>query len=139
MEESSRGWITLSLPEGPWHPSRVVQPIFHIARGDEWEHAQHSRVYAPGSLHEDGFVHCSYANQLDRVVNANFAGQRGLLLLRIDPTLLAAEVREEPPEPAARDAPTFPHVYGEIDVAAITGVWRLLPGSDGRFQLPADI
>ncbi len=59
------------------------------------------------------------------------------MLLRIDPTLLAAEVREEPPEPAPLGAPLFPHVYGHIEVGAVTGLWSLQPEPDGSFQLPA--
>ncbi len=117
----------------------MAVPIYHITREEEWEEAQNAGAYAPDSLKVDGFIHCSYAHQLERVANASFAGQPALLVLRIDPTLLAAEVRLEPVEPEAEGTPRFPHVYGAIEVTAVTSVWKLEPASDGRFHLPADI
>jgi uncharacterized protein (DUF952 family) len=110
--------------------------IFHIAVGIEWNNEEGSGIYEPGTLREQGFVHCSYSWQLERVANAVFAGQRGLVLLRIDPDRLRADMREEPAEPSAPpDAPVFPHIYGPIDMEAVTGVWPFEPDPDGQFRM----
>jgi uncharacterized protein (DUF952 family) len=117
----------------------TARPIFHIAIASEWEQTQGSGWYAPATFHEEGFVHCSYAWQLERVATTVFGGKRGLVLLRIDPIRLSADVREERAKPdAPSDAPMFPHVYGPIDVDAVTGFWPFEADPDGLFRMPAE-
>jgi uncharacterized protein (DUF952 family) len=73
------------------------------------------------------------------VASALFAGQRGLVLLRIDPDRLRADVREERAEPdAPPGTPAFPHVYGPIDVETVTGIWPFGSDPDGQFRMPAE-
>jgi uncharacterized protein (DUF952 family) len=118
----------------------MARAIFHIAVAGEWTQAEKSGTYEPDTLREEGFVHGSYSWQLEPVASAVFAGRSDLVLLRIDPDRLRADVREERAEPEARhDGPVFPHVYGAIDVDAVTGVWPLEPDADGRFQLPTGV
>ena len=114
--------------------------IFHIAVGSDWTKAADLSTYEPATLSDDGFVHCSYPWQLERVANAAFAGRRGLVLLRIDPDRVRAVVHDERPEPdAPPEAPLFPHVYGPIDVDAVTGVWPFDADADGHFHMPEEV
>jgi len=59
-----------------------------------------------------------------------FRGERGLLLLVIDPKRLSTEVRFE--DPGVGEA--YPHVYGPIPVQAVVAVRGLEPGPDGNFR-----
>jgi uncharacterized protein (DUF952 family) len=73
------------------------------------------------------------------VATTVFGGKRGLVLLRIDPIRLSADVREERAKPdAPSDAPMVPHVYGPIDVDAVTGFWPFEADPDGLFRMPAE-
>jgi uncharacterized protein (DUF952 family) len=58
--------------------------IFHITQRIEWEEAVRAGEYRAASLNDQGFIHCSTPEQVVRVANFLFAGQRGLVLLCID-------------------------------------------------------
>lgn len=66
--------------------------IYHITTREAWESAQAGGVYRAASLETEGFIHCSEAHQVIRVANVLYAGQRGLVLLRIDPGRLVSRV-----------------------------------------------
>lgn len=101
--------------------------IFHLAIRDEWES---SHRYRPASLEEDGFIHCSTAQQLLSVANDMYAGREDLLLLTIDPDELHAPVVYEDCYETGR---RFPHVYGLLDPEAVVSVTSFLPDDTGRF------
>jgi len=103
--------------------------LLHIARGDEWARAQMDGVYRTGSLQEQGYIHCSYPHQVINVANMVYRGQRGLVLLHIDPDRLDSRVVEED----GGGGELFPHVYGPINLGAVVKVERLTPGEDGSF------
>jgi uncharacterized protein (DUF952 family) len=113
--------------------------IYHLALEDALRTGLADGFYAPADLAETGFVHCSTASAVLPVARDYFAGVPGrLLVIEIDPKRLTSEVRYEAPAPvdgAGRahlsSAPSFPHVYGPIDRAAITGVGLLRPTDDG--------
>jgi len=109
--------------------------IYHIAVKADW--VARGDSYAPDGWRAAGFVHCSTADQLERVADRIFAGRRDLVLLTIDPRRLAALVVWEDTAGAGED---FPHVYGSIEVAAVTEAADFLPGPDGTFRWwePAD-
>jgi len=105
--------------------------LLHIARGDEWARAQMDGSYRTGSLHEQGYIHCSYPHQVIEVANMVYRGQRGLVLLHIDPDRLDSRVVEED-----GGGELYPHVYGPINLGAVVKVERLEPGKDGSFTHP---
>ena len=106
--------------------------ILHIAHGDEWARAQVDGVYRADSLRDQGFIHCSYPHQIIRVADMVYRGQRGLVLLHIDPVRLDSTVVEED----GGGGELYPHVYGPINLDAVVKVERLEPGDDGSFTLP---
>jgi uncharacterized protein (DUF952 family) len=109
----------------------MTDPVFHIAVASEW--AEATTAYRPGRFDEDGFIHCSTASQVMRVARARFRGRSDLVLLRIDPDHVEREVRYENLEGGDE---LFPHIYGELDLAAVSGIEPLLVGSDGEFVTP---
>jgi len=112
----------------------MTQPIVHITHRDDWTIALSSGEYCPVSLSIEGFIHCSKPDQVVRVAGTFYAGQYGLVLLVIDPKRLHAEVRWEPG--ADGPAELFPHIYGPLNLDAVTQVLDLNPSPDGQYVLP---
>ncbi|MEU0719876.1 DUF952 domain-containing protein [Streptomyces lavendulocolor] len=101
--------------------------LLHIAPAAEW--ADPEVPYRPASLASEGFVHCSPDEETAlAVAEAHYRGAPGpLLLVDLDETLLTAEVRWE--DAGGR---LFPHVYGPLDRAAVTGVREVRRDAAGR-------
>ncbi len=103
--------------------------LFHLATRADWD-ARGETAYEPAGLSREGFVHCSTVDQLVPTANTLFAGRRDLLLVVIEPSALTSAVVWEDLYEAGED---FPHVYGSIDLAAITSVEMFLPDESGSF------
>ena len=104
--------------------------LFHILGEAEWERAKAAGTYAPASLASEGFIHLSTARQLLRTAARFFAGRHDLVVLSIDEARTCAPVRFEP-----ADGDSFPHLYGPLEVDAVTEV-APLPLVGGRFTVP---
>ncbi len=105
--------------------------LLHITSRPDWELAERDGIYRAASLDTEGFIHCSTPAQVVGTANRFYRGQTGLVLLVIDAEKLQAEVRYE-----AADGQMFPHLYGPLNVDAVTRVLPLEPGTDGTFALP---
>jgi uncharacterized protein (DUF952 family) len=103
--------------------------IYHICQNKDWEAAQADDSYSADSLESEGFIHCSTENQVADVANYIFKGMKGLVLLHIAVDKLEAEVRCE----GAGDE-VFPHIYGPINLDAVTDVEELAAGYNGVFK-----
>jgi len=100
---------------------RESEPIYHLALVSDWDAARASGEYAVSTLGrtlaEEGFIHASRADQWAGVRERFYDDvTEPLVLLRIDPSRLLADVRDEP-VPGLDD--TFPHVYGPINLDAV--------------------
>jgi uncharacterized protein (DUF952 family) len=102
--------------------------IVHICERGAWEAAQGSGYYRPASLDSEGFIHCSRPEQLLDVVNRFYKDVPDLLLLWIDPDKVGAEIRWE-----VACGETYPHIYGPLDVQAVTVATSLLPDENGNY------
>jgi uncharacterized protein (DUF952 family) len=113
-----------------------VHRIFHISSQADWTSAQAAGEYRVSTLgrtlDEEGFIHCSTLAQVAQVANTFYRGQRGLVLLGIDPGLVRAEIRCESPDGGPVG---FPHVYGPINTDAVVEVTEFEPGPDGEFTV----
>ncbi|MHB9857207.1 DUF952 domain-containing protein [Streptomyces sp. YIM S03343] len=111
--------------------------IYHVVTPDEW-HTGPDRPYAPASLAQEGFVHCSPDPVTTvAVVNAFYrTAPRPLLALVLDETRLTARCTWEPadpaPPPGVPEGTLFPHVYGPLDRDAVTGIVEVQWDKDGR-------
>lgn len=117
--------------------------IYHITTRRAWDAAQQHGKYEAPSLHSQGFIHLSKADQVLRVANAIYADQSDLVLLEVDPVRLKSELRYEPPDmtlPAEhQDDELFPHLYGALNLDAVAQVCDFPSRADGTFELPAGI
>ena len=94
--------------------------LYHLVDRGAWEAARAAGVYRPPSLASEGFIHLSTAEQWPRTRERFYADATELLLLEIDETLLAGDVRYE-----RADGEDFPHLYGVLDIEAVVSVRRL--------------
>jgi len=66
--------------------------VYHIAKATDWQQAQKAGVYKVGSLNrsfdEDGFIHLSYAHQVNIIADLIYGETSNLKLLTIDPNKL---------------------------------------------------
>ncbi len=76
------------------------------------------------TLVEEGFIHCSYTDQVEGTLERFYGDLDDVVVLTLDPERLDAEVIDEP----AEDGTLFPHVYGPLTVGAVVEVVRRQPG-----------
>ena len=109
--------------------------IYHICTQDSWNNSQGSPLYQAESLETEGFIHCSTASQVDRVLNTFYRDQKDLVLLIVDPTILVSELKWEP----GLDKPDelFPHIFGSINLDAIINVIDIDQDPQGNFSYTA--
>jgi uncharacterized protein (DUF952 family) len=115
--------------------------IFHITSRTAWDEAQKRGDYRAESLKTEGFIHCSTLSQVLPVANNFYKGQSGLILLEIEPTLLSAKLKWEPPSggtppPGVPVGDQFPHVYGPINLDAVVNIVAFESKPDGSLTLP---
>jgi hemoglobin len=112
--------ILLAVPGIDELPSR----IFHLALRAEWQEALDSgrdyrRSTLGTSLEDEGFIHCSFADQVQAIADLVYRGRSDVVLLEIDPSRLTAEVRVENLQGGTE---RFPHIYGPLPLQAVVQV-----------------
>lgn len=107
--------------------------LLHIMSLDDWLGVRAAREIRPASLADVGFVHLSNPGQVHLPANRLFRGRRDIVLLLLDPERLDAPVRWEPGVPQDPASMRFPHLYGPLPTAAVTGVVDYPPDADGTF------
>jgi len=76
------------------------------------------------TLAQEGFIHCSYTDQVEGTLERFYGDLDDVVVLTLDPERLDAEVIDEP----AEDGTPFPHVYGPLTIGAVVEVVRRRPG-----------
>jgi uncharacterized protein (DUF952 family) len=104
--------------------------IFHIVSVDAWNMAVAEGSYRPESLRTEGFIHFSYAGQVAATANRYYRELNRLQVLEADPTLLAADLRNEP-SPVSGEL--FPHFYGPLPVDSVVAMHPLERDETGAY------
>ena len=112
--------------------------IVHIVKRDDWEDAIRKGEYAPASLETEGFIHCSTAAQVVETANLFYRGQSDLVIVCLEEAHLTSRLIYEPTVHAGdqRAALLFPHIYGPLNLAAVSEVHKFPCDAEGRFVLP---
>lgn len=126
--------------EHPPQPT-AIQPaapkyIFHIAQRAEWLAASDSAGYTPAAFAQDGFIHLCEAGEIIAVAGRYYHGQSGLVLLQVDAQRAQAPLRYED---LTGSGLAYPHLYGTLNLDAVTAVLPFEPGADGAFSLPLEV
>lgn len=110
----------------------MTDPIYKIVASDEWAAAKSAgRLEGTAVDLADGYIHFSTAEQLAETLDKHYRGRTGLVVARVDPELIAAELRWEP----SRGGALFPHLYAPLPMAAVSAEFLLDAGPDGSFDL----
>ena len=96
--------------------------IFHVVTAADWQKAVQQGFYEASSLASEGFIHTSKAEQVQGVLKRYYKGQINLLLLHIDETKLTAPLKYEL-APSVNEE--FPHIYGRLNIDAVTQIENL--------------
>jgi uncharacterized protein (DUF952 family) len=96
--------------------------IYHVITSTDWQKAVQQGFYEAASLALEGFIHTSKAEQVQGVIERYYKGQSDLLLLHIDETKLTAPLKNEL-APSVNEM--FPHIYGRLNIDAVTKVENL--------------
>ena len=115
----------------------IPASLFHIVGRDEWSDACKRGRYAPDSFAAERFIHLSQKSQILRPANLLYRDRTDLVLLRIDPSGLRADVVYEPGSHGEDEL--FPHLYGQLNIDAVTEVIDFPCSPDGGFVLPAAV
>jgi uncharacterized protein (DUF952 family) len=107
--------------------------IYKICPASAWCEAERQGVYR-GSADDvrDGFIHFSLPSQVAETARKHFSGQTGLFLIAVDADALGDALRWE----RSRNDELFPHLYGELDLGAVTGIHPMHARSDGTHDIP---
>lgn len=110
--------------------------ILHIIKRKVWEQIKNEEFYCCDTLATEGFIHCSLPKQVVKVADSHYKEEVGLVLLCIDPVLVTAELRFEDLNDLGED---YPHIYGPLNIDAVTQVLDLDSKEDGSFRLPTEL
>ena len=113
----------------------IEGPIYHLALASDWDRDQphgYSTSTLGRSLDDEGFIHCSFRDQVQQIADMVYRGRDDVVLLEIDPARLVATVRVES---LGEGDPSFPHIYGPVNRDAVVRVTPLRILDDGRLDV----
>jgi uncharacterized protein (DUF952 family) len=94
---------------------RIAYRIFSAA---EFEAFKREGIFAGSAVDAaDGFIHLSSAAQVEETLARHYGGQTDLILAAVDLAMLGDAVRWA----ESRGGALFPHLYGVLPMAAVTG------------------
>jgi uncharacterized protein (DUF952 family) len=112
------------------------QPVYKICPEAALQEARRcGRFEGSADDARDGFIHLSAASQVAGTLAKYFAGQRGLVLLAVDPERLGERLRWE----TSRGGELFPHLYGPLELEPVISVEPLTLQEDGSHRLPTGV
>ena len=115
--------------------------LFHITERVAWLEAARTREYRMSTrgvtLEDEGFIHCSLRHQLPAVAKLVYGdvADDDLVVLVIDGSRISAPIRYEAAEPGGEQ---YPHIYGALEVGAVTHAIDVNRDRSGDLVLPAD-
>ena len=92
--------------------------IYHIVTPEVWEKFKAEDFYEAESLATEGFIHCSFAEQIEGVLERYYKGSGKVLILTIEPEKLTSKIVNEP----STNDEIYPHIYGKINRNAIVEI-----------------
>lgn len=111
----------------------VATTIYKICENALWREAEHAGVFRGAAIDaRDGFIHFSSATQVRATAAKHFAGAEDLMLIAVDANALGDALKWE----VSRGGDLFPHLYGELSLAAVRWVKPLPLGIDQRHVFP---
>ena len=92
--------------------------IYHIVLPEVWEKFKDKNFYEAESLRTEGFIHCSFADQIETVLQRYYKNVGKVLILTIEAEKIKSKYVEEP----STNQEIYPHIYGAINRGAIVEI-----------------
>lgn len=92
--------------------------IYHIVLPEIWEKFKDENFYEADSLHSEGFIHCSFAEQIEGVLQRYYKGIAKIVILTIESEKLTSKLLNE----TSTNNEIYPHIYGKINREAIINI-----------------
>lgn len=92
--------------------------IYHIVLPEIWENFKDKEEYEAESLLTEGFIHCSFAEQLDGVLQRYYSDAEKVLILTLETEKLSSKLINE----LSTNNEIYPHIYGKINKSAIVEI-----------------
>lgn len=89
--------------------------IYHVVLPEAWERHRGGPFYRAPSLDTEGFIHCSFADQVEGVLDRYYRDAECVLILSIETNRLLSKLVAEP----STNDEVFPHIYGEINTDSV--------------------
>lgn len=101
----------------------------HLVPEPHWATHASQTHYTPEAFAEEGFIHTTHGEDVVIEIANMFytADPRPYLLLTVDLGRVAAGTIYEDPDDR------FPHIYGPMEIDAVTGIRRVQRDESGRF------
>ena len=93
--------------------------IYHVTTKAQWQKAIDAGYFEEPSLHTEGFIHNSTKEQVAGVLERYYKNKTDLVLLHIEEANLTATLKYEL---AASVNEMFPHIFGVINIDAVTKI-----------------
>ena len=101
--------------------------IFHLTTATEWVAARDAGMYTLSTrdrtLAQEGFIHCSFREQVDGVRQRWYSDLSDIVVLVIETDRLASPWKAE--EASSSSEGPFPHIYGPLNLDAVVDVREL--------------
>ena len=104
--------------------------IYLLSSNAEYQQALSAGKLTRDSLTSEGFIHATPKSQLNRLANKYYKDKEQPLILIVDKELVIPEIKWEP----ASDG-LYPHIYGPLNINAVTRVEKISLNEDGNFYL----
>jgi uncharacterized protein (DUF952 family) len=92
--------------------------IYHVVLPEIWEKFKDEKFYEAESLQTENFIHCSFVEQLETVLQRYYKDAERVLILEIETEKLTSKFVNEP----STGGEIYPHIYGQINKDAIVGI-----------------
>ncbi len=112
----------------------AVPTIYKISPASAWREAERQGVYKRQCRRPARRLHPLLHRRpgARRRCAKHYFGQTGLFLIAVDVDMLGDALRWE----RSRNDELFPHLYGELDIGAVTAILDLRARSDGYHDIP---
>jgi uncharacterized protein (DUF952 family) len=113
--------------------------IYHLAVATEWAEAvatggPYRRSTLGKSLDGEGFIHCSFAAQVQEIADLIYFGRDDVVLLTIKVADVPADIAVENLHGTDQ---SYPHIYGPLPLDAVVAHAPVPVGPDGRLNVHA--
>ena len=113
-----------------------MKSLYHLVDRSIYEKAAETGFFSPDSVVREGYIHCSYAEQVCRIANWLYKDETDLILLEIDRDRTGCKVVDED---LCEMNELFPHIYGKLPNSAVIARHEFKAGPDGIFRLPDSV